>query len=68
MNSCYRVVKEEPLPDIEIKDEEEKQKEEDRLIEERRKRRMAILNKYKETSTTTHASPVTSAGNLYLTV
>ncbi|KAG1148219.1 hypothetical protein G6F37_002971 [Rhizopus arrhizus] len=56
-----RVVKEEPLPDIEIKDEEEKQKEEDRLIEERRKRRMAILNKYKETSSTTHASPVTSA-------
>ncbi|KAL4210791.1 kinase-like protein [Rhizopus microsporus] len=38
-------------PNIEIKDEEEKQKEEDRLIEERRKRRLAILNKYKETST-----------------
>ncbi|KAI9276600.1 kinase-like domain-containing protein [Sporodiniella umbellata] len=44
--------KEEPLPEIEIKDEDEKQKEEDRLIEERRLRRLAILNKYKEVPST----------------
>ncbi|CEI87009.1 Putative S-adenosyl-L-methionine-dependent methyltransferase [Rhizopus microsporus] len=45
-------------PNIEIKDEEERQKEEDRLIEERRKRRLAILNKYKETSTPGMFTPI----------
>ncbi|CAO3687411.1 unnamed protein product [Rhizopus stolonifer] len=56
-----RAVREEPLPEIEIKDEDERQKEEDRLIEERRLRRLAILNKYKETTPT--ASPITHAAN-----